>query len=105
MTDPEVFKEFEAWFNREKVGNDSDFAGETAQAILDWAEKNGCLEEVLTWSQTGRSFNESGSIRFAPNSDNSDPFPTVRRVGGDHDRGFSPALNAETGRRIHSDEE
>ncbi len=22
-------------------------------------------------------------------------FPTVRRVGGDHDRGFSPALNAE----------
>ena len=102
MVDAETFKEFEEWFNREDVEG-SGFAGETAQSFLDWAEKNGCLNEVLTLSKTGRhldeldsSFYEGGGIDVG--------FPSVRRVGGDHDRGFSPALNGEMRHRAPTDD-
>jgi len=95
MVDAETFKEFEEWFNREDV-EDSGFAGETAHNVLDWTEKNGCLNEVLTLSKTGGHFSELDSSLYDGSGSGVDvSFPTVRRVGGDHDRGFSPALNAE----------
>jgi hypothetical protein len=101
MIDPETFREFEAWFNREV--EHSDFAGETAQSVLDWAEKNGFLDEVLTLCKTDGHLSQLDSS-LTSHSAEFGTFPSVRRVGGDHDRGFSPALNREMRRRAPSDE-
>jgi hypothetical protein len=98
MIEPEAFKRFEEWFNREDV-EDSGFAGETAQGVLDWAEKNGFLNEVLTLSETGGHLGELDSSLY--DQCELGRFPSVRRIGGDHDRGFSPALNGEMRHRAH----
>ena len=101
MVDAETYKEFEAWFNREV--EDSDFSGETAQSVLDWAEKNGFLDEVLTLCKTNGHLNQLDSSLTSLGVELG-RFPSVRRVGGDHDRGFSPALNREMRRRAPSDD-
>ena len=95
--DPDVFQEFKEWLAGD-ISSDPDFDGLTAEKALEWAWNNGCLDDVLSLSQRGISLREFISIRFIPSAEG-DPFPTSRRVGGDHDRGFSRALNEEMGRR------
>ena len=101
MVDPETLKEFKEWFNREDV-EDLGFASDTAESVLEWAEKNGCLNEVLTLSKTGGHLSDLDSSLYDVHE--LGRFPSVRRVGGDHDRGFSPALNREMRHRAPTDD-
>jgi len=106
MIDDDVFSFFEAWF-LDDIAGDEDYQGLTAQQAVDWASRQNvirtvgsfqprsCLEALLELPSSGGSFRE-----FVARNAIADPhpFPTQRRVGGDHDRGFSPALNAEMAR-------
>ena len=98
MIDPEIFTEFEAWYNADTAG-DGEYAGQDADQFLAWAESRGWLDKVLALPQSNMSIREWVSINDIP-MPVANPFPDVRRKGGDHDRGFSPALNQEIRKRI-----
>lgn len=95
MIDEDVFRTFETWFLKDVEG-DRDFAGATAMDAIQWASQRRCLDKMLSLPSSGMSFREFFYRRENPEPS---PFPTVRRIGGDHDRGFSPALNSELRKR------
>jgi hypothetical protein len=86
----------------EETDGDSYFEGDTPDNAIEWARSAGCLDELLTLKDRNMSLREFFSIRGVPVS-SGDPFPTVRRVGGDRDRGFSRALNDVLARRARTD--
>lgn len=98
MIDSEIFNEFETWYNADTLG-DKDFAGQDARQFLAWAESRGWLDKVLNLRGGSMSVREWVSIHDKP-MPLANPFPDVRRKGGDHDRGFSPALNQEVRNRV-----
>lgn len=98
MVDAELFAEFEIWYNADTAG-DEEYSGTTAREFLAWADGQGRLDKVLALRNGRMSIREWVSINFLPMPD-ANPFPDVRRKGGDHDRGFSPALNQEIRKRI-----
>lgn len=97
----DVYKEFEEWYTEDTAG-DPDFALTTAQHWLAIADSKGLLDDMLTLKKRGMSMREWVSIKLYAQGN---PFPDVRRKGGDHDRGFSPALNKEMRDRHHHNEE
>ncbi len=98
MIDDDIFREFEAWYDADTAG-DKDFVGRTARQFLAWADSRGWLDKVLALRGGSMSVREWVSIHDTP-MPTANPFPDVRRKGGDHDRGFSPALNQEMRSRI-----
>jgi hypothetical protein len=98
MIDPDLFREFEKWYDADTAG-DSEFANQTASQFLAWADSLGHLDEVLVLPSGKMSLREWLGINVKP-SNPANPFPDVRRKGGDDDRGFSPALNQEMRSRI-----
>jgi hypothetical protein len=98
MVDADLLREFEAWYEADTAG-DREFAGRTALQFLAWAESKGWLDKVLNLRGGNMSVREWVSIHDTP-MPLANPFPDVRRKGGDHDRGFSPALNQEIRNRI-----
>lgn len=97
--DEDIFAEFKAWYEEDTAG-DPDFIGRTAQQWINFAEYHNRLQELLSLRERGMSMREWYSINFVASSI-SNPFPDVRRKGGDHDRGFTPVLNAEMRKRHH----
>ena len=100
MIDPELRAEFETWYAAQ-IADDPEFelAGTTALQFLSWAEAHSRLDRVLGLPSSGVSLREWWSINMVPVNP-ANPFPDVRRKGGDQDRGFSPALNQEMRNRI-----
>lgn len=101
---PDVLQEFEVWY-RAQTSDDPDFAGVTAQRLISRAEAQSkkCLDELLNLPGGNSSLREWVGINFVQ-LDSGNQFPTVRRKGGDDDRGFSPALNEEMRKRRAKDE-
>jgi len=95
MIDEDVLSEFETWFLKD-IDGDPDFEGATAMQAIQWATERRCLDNMLLLPSSGMSFREFYYRRENPEPS---PFPTVRRIGGDQDRGFSPALNDEMRKR------
>jgi hypothetical protein len=91
---PDMLEEFNAWY-KTQTSDDPDFAGITARQVISRAEAQGqkCLDELLN-----STLREWLGINFVQ-LDTGNQFPTVRRKGGDDDRGFAPALNEEMRRR------
>jgi hypothetical protein len=110
--DADIYKDFEIWFLKD-IDGDEEFSGVTAQQVTGWASRQrpirhvgsdqarSFLEELLALPSSGASFRE---FFYRNHVAEPHPFPTARRIGGDHDRGFSPALNAEMAHRAaHAD--
>jgi|SRR6185437_16768842 hypothetical protein len=95
--DIDRYKVFEEWYAKD-TADDPDFTSQTAQDWLSMAEVNGFLDDMLALQERGMSMREWISIKFKARNIS---FPDVRRKGGDHDRGFSPALNKEMRDRYH----
>lgn len=100
---PDVLEEFEAWYTMQ-TSDDPDFAGITARQIISRAEAQSqkCLDELLNLPTGDSNLREWLGINFVQ-LDSGNQFPTVRRKGGDDDRGFSPALNEEMRKRRAKD--
>jgi hypothetical protein len=98
MIDEDIFAEFESWYNRDVAG-DPEYAGTSARQFLARAEVLGHLDDVLALRGGNMSLREWVGINIDP-MPQANPFPDVRRKGGDHDRGFSPALNQQVRRSI-----
>lgn len=97
---------FETWFAKDIEG-DEEFGKYTAHQILTWASeqrdiitvdfgRKSYLEALLELPKSRESFR---AFYSRTNVALPHPFRTARRVGGDHDRGFSQALNEEMRRR------
>jgi hypothetical protein len=99
MVDQGFYRAFEAWFSRE-VENDPEWAGLTAQQAIAWALRHRLVDVFLMLPTSGKSWREYISINHQPWIGSLQP--EGGRVGGDHDRGFSPALNKEMRRRIET---
>jgi hypothetical protein len=93
---------FQDWFTRDTDG-DAEFSGVSAKEVIEWAGRQrdirtanygrrSFLGEMLSLPSSGMSFREFFYRNYVANPH---PFRTTRRVGGDHDRGFSFALNKE----------
>jgi hypothetical protein len=101
----DVLREFEVWFESEAMGDPSYFAGVTPQQLISRAAaiSDKCVDELLNLSRRGVGMRDWITINLVQ-LDSGNQFPTVRRKGGDDDRGFSPALNAEMRKRHGSGE-
>jgi hypothetical protein len=93
---PDVLSEFASWFH-EQLADDPEFHV-TLQQVLRAAETKSktCLDELLNLPKNNMSLREwvSTNLEAIPIE-----FRDVRRVGGDHDRGFTSVLNRETRKR------
>lgn len=101
----DVLWEFETWFDSEAATDSSYFAGITPQQLIEHAAAvdHKCLDDLLNLPRGRTALREWIAINLVQ-LDSGNPFPTMRRKGGDHDRGFSPALNAEMKQRYGSGE-
>ena len=106
MIDADVRVRFSSWFEAD-VRGDEHYSNYTADQVIEWARQNRCLDEVLELpNRLGKEamhIQEYVAINIEP-SQQGNPFPDMRRKGGDHDRGHTPALNAEMRRRALGDE-
>lgn len=93
----DLFKAFDQWYAQDTAG-DEEFSEKTGEYWRLWAEGQGLLDDLLMLPERGMSMREWISIKCKPLA-SGNPFPDVRRKGGDHDRGFSPALNEEMRKR------
>jgi hypothetical protein len=111
MMDKDIYIAFKAWFTKE-VDGDRDFDGQSADDAIAWANglgvirvpgSNGnyveqlCLDALLCLPSSGMGLRE-----FVTRLQNYEPHPfrTMRRIGGDHDRGFSERANDILGKRM-----
>ena len=101
---PDVLKEFEVWYAAQTI-DDPDFAELSAIHIIRraQAQSDKCLDELLNLPTGSMNLREWIGINFAQ-LDSGNQFPTVRRKGGDDDRGFSAALNEQMRRRRANEE-
>src|SRR5258706_4418038 len=101
----EVLREFEVWFESEAMGDSSYFANVTTKQLISRAGaiSDKCVDELLTLSRRGVGLRDWITVNLVQR-DSGNQFPPVRRKGGDDDRGFSPALNAEMRKRHGSGE-
>lgn len=97
----DVLRAFQVWFNAE-LAADSELHVTAAQVIVAAkAKSQKCLDELLDLSAGNISLREwiSANLEAIPVD-----FRDVRRVGGDHDRGFTATLNRETRKRSRNDD-
>ncbi len=101
----DVLKEFEAFFESAARTDPDYFAAVTPQQLISRAGEvsDRCIDELLNLSIRGIGLREWIVLNLVQ-LDFGNQFPTVRRKGGDDDRGFSPALNAEMRKRHGSGE-
>jgi len=94
--DDDVLHEFTKWCNAQLVADPELHV--TSQMVLAAAEQGGqsCLDEALNLPSANVSLREWISTNLDALSVE---FRDVRRVGGDHDRGFTSTLNRETRKR------
>jgi hypothetical protein len=99
MVDQDLFTAFEKWFNAD-VKDDPEWASASAQQVVEWAQQRRIVDEVLMLPASGQAWREYFSVHHQ--SQIGSLQPEGGRVGGDHDRGFSPALNGEMRRRLET---
>jgi hypothetical protein len=100
LIDNDVLREFEAFFESEAQADPDYFATVTPQQLISraMAVSDKCVDELLNLSRRGTGLRDWIIVNLVQ-LDSGNQFPTVRRKGGDDDRGFSPALNAEMRKR------
>jgi hypothetical protein len=93
----DVLREFQAWFSGQ-LADDPELHVAAAQVIVAArAKSQRCLDELLNLPAEGEiSLREWISTNLDAAAID---FRDVRRVGGDHDRGFTSILNKETRKR------
>jgi len=96
----DVLKEFMEWFETQ-LAADPDLHV-TADLLIVAAERKGkrCLDDLLNVPRTNLCLREWISTNLEATEVE---FRDVRRVGGDHDRGFTSTLNRETRKRRSGD--
>jgi len=93
---PDVLQEFQVWFNAQ-LADDPELHVTAAQVIVAAKTKSQrCLDELLSLPKGEISLREWISTNLDAAAID---FRDVRRVGGDHDRGFTSVLNRETRKR------
>jgi hypothetical protein len=92
----DVYSEFTDWFKAQRTADPE--LNVTAQMVIRAAEEQGqrCLDELLNLPSGCMSLREWMSVNLHADPN---PFRDVRRVGGDHDRGFTSTLNREIRKR------
>ena len=93
------------FFESEAQADPDYFADVTPRQLISraMAVSDKCADELLNLSERGVGLRD-WIIANLVQLDSGYQFPTVRRKGGDDDRGFSPALNAEMRKRHGSGE-
>ncbi len=97
----DVLREFMVWFNAQ-LAADPELRVTAEQAIVAAkTQSQRCLDELLNLPKGNISLREWMSINLhaVPVE-----FRDVRRVGGDHDRGFTSTLNRETRKRTRGED-
>src|ERR1700685_456801 len=90
----DVRREFTEWCKAQLVADPELHV--TCQMVIRAAESNRCLDKLLNLPKGTLSLREWTSVNLQASPVE---FRDVRRVGGDHDRGFTSTLNRETRKR------